>query len=294
MTGARSERPMQPRRSLIFTPGVRPEMYPKALRTGADIVTIDLEDAIAPGDKDTARERTLALFADPPPAKGVEPIVRVNSLRSPEGLKDILAILDTETPPPAIMLPKVASPEEVLWADDLLSGSHAGIRFHVIIETCDGLDRAYEIARACDRIDSLLFGAADMAAELRVPLAWEPLLYARSRVVHAAARAMIDAIDVPWLDLDDMEGMEREATAAAALGFTGKGAIHPKQIPVLNRCFGADPEAVAQAKRVIGAFEANPDGLLVVDGKLIEKPVLRSMYRLVALADRAAEQGENR
>ncbi|MBL28920.1 MAG: CoA ester lyase [Rhodospirillaceae bacterium] len=283
---------MQPRRSLIFTPGVRPEMYPKALRTGADIVTIDLEDAIAPGDKDTARERTLALFVDPPATGGVEPIVRVNSLRSPEGLKDILAILATETPPPAIMLPKVTSPEEVLWADDLLTGVHAAIRFHVIIETCDGLDRAYEIARASDRIDSLLFGAADMAAELRVPLQWEPLLYARSRVVHAAARAMIDVIDVPWLDLDDMDGMEREAKAAAALGFTGKGAIHPKQIPALNRCFGADPDAVAQAKRVIGAFEANPDGLLVVDGKLIEKPVLRSMYRLVALAERAAEQGE--
>jgi len=281
---------IQPRRSLIFVPGIRPEMFAKALSSGADIVTIDLEDAIAPGDKDEARRRTLELFRDPPRAEGVEAIVRINSLRSPEGLKDVLAILESDTPPPALMLPKVTSPEEVGWAADLLSGSHGHIRFHVIIETCDGLERCYPIAEASPRIDSLLFGAADMAAELRVPMHWESLQYARSRLVHAAAKAMIDAIDVPFLDLEDKDGLEWEAKAAAALGFTGKGAIHPRQIPVINRCFGPDPAMVEQARRVIAAFEADPDGLLVVDGKLIEKPVLRSMYRLVAIAERTRSE----
>lgn len=277
--------PFQPRRSLIFAPGNRPEMFPKALTTGADIVCIDLEDAIAPQHKDEAREKTMALFETPQAADGVERIVRVNCTRTPEGLRDLTAILETDTPPPAIMLPKVKSPDEVRAIDELLTGSAAGIRLHVIIETNDGLNACYEIAQASPRIDSLLFGAVDMAAELRVPVAWEPLLYTRSRLVHAAAGAGIDLVDVPFLDLDDMAGLEQEAMACANLGFTGKGSIHPKQIKTINHAFSPSEKAVDQARRVIAAFAESDSGLVVVDNKLIEKPVLRSMQRIVAIAD---------
>ena len=180
---------VQPRRSLIFTPGNRPDMFPKALRTGADIVTIDLEDAIAPQHKDEARDKTLALFADLPDTGGVECIVRVNTLRSADGLKDLSAIIAADAPPPAIMLPKVKSAEEIELLDELLIDNCATIRFHVIIETNDGLDRCYAIAQSSARIDSLLFGAVDMAAELRVAPVWEPLFRARSQLVHAAAGA---------------------------------------------------------------------------------------------------------
>jgi (S)-citramalyl-CoA lyase len=112
------------------------------------------------------------------------------------------------------------------------------------------------------------------------------LLYARSRVVHAAATASLDLIDVPYLDLDDTAGFEAAARAAADLGMTGKAAIHPKQIAFLNETFTPSAEAIAHARKVIDAFEAANSGLVVVDGKLIEKPVLRAMYRIVAIAER--------
>ena len=214
--------------------------------------------------------------------------MRINCLRTPEGLRDVLAILDSETPPPALMLTKVKTPDEVRLLDELLTGSHGHIRFHVIIETNDGLDAAYEIARASPRIDSLLFGAVDMAAELRTEVNWETLLYTRSRLVHAAAGADVDLIDVPFLDLEDQAGLEAEAKACAALGFTGKAAIHPKQIPVVNAVFSPSAEDLDRARRIIDAFETGNSGLVVIDGKLIEKPVLRSMHRMVAIAERIA------
>ena len=277
----------QPRRSLIFVPGNKPEMFPKALATGADIVCIDLEDAIAPPHKAEARGKTLALFEAPDPGRhGVECVVRVNCLRSPEGIADVHALLERRPGPPALMMPKVKTPDEVRLLDDLLSSRALPTRLHVIIETNDGLAACYEIARASARIDALLFGAVDMAAELRTRVSWETLLYTRSRLVHAAAGAGIDLIDVPFLDLNDGEGLRREAEACAVLGFTGKGAIHPKQIAAINAAFSPTPEAVERARRVIRAFEESDSGLVVVDGTLIEKPVLRTMYRIVAIAER--------
>lgn len=128
---------------------------------------------------------------------------------------------------------------------------------------------------------SLLFGAVDMSAELRCQNAWKPLLYARSRVVHAAAAAGVDVLDVPWLDLNDEAGLAREA-AAAALGFGGKAAIHPKQLAAIHAAFTPSAEMVARAQRIVAAFEASASGLVVIDGKLIELPVVRAMVRLLA------------
>lgn len=287
-----SERTIRPRRSLIFAPGNRPEMIPKALATGADIVTVDLEDAIAPDDKVAARQRTLAWFGENDDFGAVEPIVRINCLRSLEGLADLQAIIESAQPPPALMLPKVKSPDEVRVHEELLAGAARPIRLHVIIETNEGLDACVDIARSSDLVDSLLFGGVDMAAELRVEPTWNALLHARSRVVHAAASAGVDAIDVPFLDLNDMEGMEREAQACAGIGFTGKGAIHPKQIPALNRCFSPSAEAIERARRVVAEFDNAGSGLVVIDGKLIEKPVLRSMHRILAISQRM-ERGQS-
>lgn len=278
--------PIVPRRSFIFAPGLKPEMYPKALASGADIVCVELEDGIAPKDKDAARANALALFAEPQADGNVERIVRVNCLRSAFGIKDVQAVLNTDTPPPALMLPKVMTPDEVIWLDDLLTERGHETRLHIIIETNAGLEAAHDIARSSPRIDALFFGGVDMAAELRCQNAWEPLLYARSRVVHAAAGVGIDAIDVPFLDLEDPHGMTREAELVRDLGFSGKGAIHPKQIAILNDVFTPSTEKVAHAKRVTAAFAEADTGLVVIDGKLIEKPVLREMQRILAVAAR--------
>ena len=280
------ERNVCPRRSFIFTPGLRPEMYPKALATGADIVCVELEDGIAPKDKAAARANAMKLFENPQADDGVERIVRINSLREAFGMADIHAVLAADTPPPGLMMPKVRSPDEVVLLDDLLTERGHETRLHVIIETNAGLEAAYDIAHSSPRIDALFFGGVDMAAELRCENAWEPLLYARSRVVHAAASAGLDAIDVPYLDLEDPDGMERAAIQARDLGFSGKGAVHPRQIAALNAVFTPSPERIARARRIIAGFEAADTGLVVIDGKLIEKPVLREMHRIVAIAER--------
>ena len=281
-----SERTVRPRRSFIFTPGLKPEMYPKALACGTDIVCVELEDGIAPKDKAEARKNALALFEQPQADDGVERIVRINSMREQFGIEDVQAVLATETPPPALMMPKIKSPEEVVMLDTLLSEAGHATRLHVIIETNAGLEAAYEIAHCSDRIDAMFFGGVDMAAELRCENAWEPLLYARSRVVHAAASAGLDVIDVPYLDLEDPEGMRIAAQQAKALGFSGKGSIHPKQIAALNEVFTPSSDEIARAKRITSTFEEADTGLVVIDGKLIEKPVLREMYRILAIAER--------
>ncbi len=279
----------RPRRSFIFTPGLKPEMFPKALASGADIVCVELEDGIAPKHKPEARKHALALFETPQADDGVERIVRINCMREQFGVEDVQAILATDTPPPALMMPKVRTPDEVVVLDNLLAERGHDTRLHIIIETNAGLEACYQIAHCSSRIDAMFFGGIDMAAELRCENAWEPLLYARSRVVHAAASAGLDVIDVPYLDLDDHGGMVVAAEQARALGFCGKGSIHPKQIAALNDVFTPGEDEIARARRIIETFDEADTGLVVIDGKLIEKPVLRDMHRVVAIADRIAE-----
>ena len=113
-----------------------------------------------------------------------------------------------------------------------------------------------------------------------------PRSLARSRVVHASAAAGLDVVDVPFLDLDDPEGMRVEAEKVRDLGFSGKGSVHPKQIAALNEVFTPSDAQIGRARRIINAFEKADTGLIVIDGKLIEKPVMREMYRIAAIADR--------
>ena len=282
-----TESNIRPRRSFLFVPGTGPELFPKALRAKPDIICIDLEDAVAPQHKDSARQATLDLFRQlPEGSDACELLVRINSLRSHDGLADLLAILDSDSPPPGLMLPKVKTPDEIVQLDELLTSANSTLRLQVIIETNQGLDACHEIAQTSARIDSLLFGAVDMAAELRVAPVWNALLYARSRLVHAAAGAGIDLIDVPFLDLNDMDGLVQEAKRSAELGFTGKGAIHPRQLPVIERCFSPSEEQIHYARQVVQAFADAGTGLVLIDGKLIEKPVLRSMHRILAIANK--------
>lgn len=286
MTASESANSIRPRRTFIFSPGLNPDLFPKALATGTDIVCVELEDGVAPKDKDLARERAMALFAEAQADDGVERVVRINSVRERVGMADIEAVLATDSPPPVLMLPKVRTPDEVVLVDELLTERGHRTELQVIIETNQGLEAAYEIAHCSSRINALFFGGVDMAAELRCRNAWEPLLYARSRIVHAAASAGLDVIDVPYLDLEDLDGMVVAAEQAKELGFSGKGAIHPKQIQALNEVFTPSADEIARARHVIDTFEQADTGLVVIDGKLIEKPVLREMYRVLAIADR--------
>ncbi len=281
-----TEHVVRPRRSLLFVPALRPDRYWKALDAGADIVCVDMEDAVARPRKDEGRALALPLFEQASHPR-VERMARINALSTPEGLKDLTAIIESKSPPPSIMIPKIRSAEEVQLLDSLLAtGAAREIRYCVIIETNQALERAVEIARASPRIDSMILGAVDMSADLRCRKAWEPLLYARSRLVHAAASAGIDLLDVPYLNLDDPEGLREEAMRCAALGFTGKASIHPSQLSAIHAAFTPDAATIEKARRVCAAFEADQTGLVVVDGELIELPVVRSMYRVLAIAER--------
>jgi (S)-citramalyl-CoA lyase len=275
--------PIQPRRNLLFVPGTRPDRFAKALAAGPDMITVDLEDAVIPAHKDEARARSMPLF-DLARADGIERVVRINGVRTPFGLKDLLAIVEHPTPPDGVMLPKVESADEVRIVDALLQRAARPVGLHVIIESNAGLEQALAIANACSSIRSLLFGAVDMAAELGAAMDFTSMLYARSRVVHAAASCGLGAIDVPYLDLEDEAGLAEECRRVRDLGFTGKAAIHPKQLGPINAAFTPDADQIAYARKVIEAFETAPDGLVVVDGKLIELPVVRSARRTLAIA----------
>ena len=272
------------RRSFIFTPGLKPEMFPKAIASGADMVCIELEDGIAIKDKNEARKNTIEALETLEVRSGVELVVRVNCQRTKFGLLDLEAFISAKTKVKAIMLPKVKTPDEIAFIDDLLTDCGLDTDLHVIMETNEALESIYEIANASKRIVALYFGGVDMAAELRVPNEYKNLIYARSKLVHAGASVGVDVIDVPYLDLDDMDGMKKEAELVRDLGFTGKGSIHPKQINMLNEIFTPSKEEIVKAKRIVDQFNASNTGLVVIDGKLIEKPVLREMQRKILIA----------
>ena len=253
-----------------------------------------MEDAVALPRKDEGRTLTLPLFEQPSHAH-VEKMVRINSIQTLHGLKDLQALIGPQAPPLSIMIPKVKSAEEVQLIETLLSAGPAReIRFCVIIETNQGLERAIEIAKSSPRIDSMILGAVDMSADLRCQKAWEPLLYTRSRLVHAAASAGIDLLDVPYLNLDDPAGSPPRRRRASAWGSPARPSIHPNQIPIINAAFTPDAATIEKARKVCAAFEADTTGLVVVDGELIELPVVRSFYRVLAIADKLGVTGSPR
>ena len=283
------EKNVRPRRSLLFVPALRPDRFVKALEAGADIVCVDMEDATPRDRKDEGRALALPLFKNMTHPH-IEWMLRINGLSTADGLKDLTAIIESDALPPAIMVPKVRSAEEIQLLDQLLIGRASAIRYCIIIETNDGLERVMDIARASPRIDSLIMGGVDMSADLRCAKEWEPLLYARSRIVHAAASAGIDLLDVPYLNLEDEAGLLEETLRCAKLGCTGKASIHPKQIAIINEAFSPSAAVIEKAKKVCAAFENEKSGLVVIDGELIELPVVRTSYRILAIAERLAKR----
>ena len=273
---------IQKRRSFIFCPGNKPDMIPKALSSGADMVCIDLEDAIIPEHKDISRSSTIRAFEDISVPNGVETLIRINDVNSKDGKEDIKAILESVNTASGLMLPKIQNVNEIIDLEKQIKLANKNLNLHIIIETNKALENAWLIAQSSPLIKSLLFGGVDMSADLGCNGDWMSLLYARSRVVHAAAGAGIDSIDVPFLDLEDMEGMMQEAQKSKNLGFSGKGSIHPKQIASLNKVFTPSESEIEYANKVIKAFNEAADGLVVVDGKLIEKPVLRTALKTIA------------
>lgn len=271
------------RRSLLFVPAVRPDRYPKALATGADAVCIDLEDGVAFGAKEEARERAIALLAAREPA-AAEVSLRINDPGTDFGRADLAALADSGVRPDALMLPKVAGAGAIAQVEAALG---AALPLIVQIETAAGLLAAAESAAASPNVAAVFFGAIDLSADVGCAVEWEALLYARSRVVLAAGAAGVAAIDSPFMDVPAVDALAEESRRARRLGFTGKAAIHPTQVQAIQRAFSPAPDEVAWARKVVAAYEDQQGGVLLVDGRLVERPVIRAARRRLEIAARS-------
>ena len=263
---------------ILFAPGHKPDLFAKAIASGAPGIVIDLEDAVAPERKDETRALVRDWFtrrSSVPARVGV----RFNHPATRFGLRDMAAFFDDGPMPDFIMLPKVESAIEAQLAHRL-SG---GVPLICTIESALGLSRAFEIAAAAPSIAALGFGGADLASDLRAAMEWEPLAAARSTVVQAAAAAGVGALDVPWLQLDDDSGLEVESRRARAFGFTGKFAIHPRFVERTIDCFMPSEAETEHARGALAVAEAAGGAAVAYRGKMIDEAILRSARRIVAL-----------
>ena len=267
-------------RSWLFTPGTRPDRFDKAAASGADVSIIDLEDAVAPADKAKARQTALAHLAQPAVGSCVRAL-RMNGLDTRFGLADLQAFLDSSACPDFLVLPKTESAAHLHILDRLLAEAGKATRLVALIESAHGLAAAAAIAAATPRLEALLFGAADMSADLGAQTAWAPLAYARAQLVAACALTGVLAIDSPFFDVKDHDGLTQETSQAIALGFTGKAAIHPNQIAAINAALTPRPEEVAKARAILAE---NAKGVGVVQGQMVDEAVARKARRILVAA----------
>ena len=265
-------------RSWLFTPATRPERFAKAAAVGADVLIVDLEDSVAPADKARARETALGQIAS---SRDVRTALRVNGLDTREGIDDLHALLASQVAPGFVVLPKTESAAHVSILERLLRESRKSCAIVATVESVRGLDAVDAIARATPSLAAVMFGAADMAADLGAEPSWEPLLDARSLIVAACAHAGVLSIDAPFFDIHDASGLEAAIARSRALGFVAKAAIHPVQIEPIRRAFTPTPDAIARARAILSANRA---GVGVGDGQMIDEAIARQARRTLAAA----------
>jgi citrate lyase subunit beta/citryl-CoA lyase len=286
-----------PRRSVLFTPGDRPEMMRKAPRAGSDVVVFDLEDAVAPDRKAEAREAVRSVLTDPEFAPNCEVCVRVNPTGN-AAEDDLAGLFDGDADAvretlDAVMLPKTESADDAETLADLLTERDAEVHVLALVETAAGILAASDVASLPD-VDALVFGAEDLAADLGATRTAEgtEVLHAREHVVLAASAADVDALDTVYTDIEDTDGLAVETEFAIELGYDGKMAIHPAQVEPINEAFTPDPERVEWAEKVLDAkaeADAEGRGVFRVDGEMIDAPLISQAERVLAYA-RAADE----
>lgn len=278
-------------------------MFEKGAQCGADLVFLDLEDAVPVAFKEEARARAIAALNDIDWGRTIRAI-RINGLDTQWCHDDVVDVvtnagqnLDT------IIIPKARRARDVWWVDVLLTqlesklGLDKRIRLEVLIEEVEGLANAEEIAAASPRLDALIFGVGDFSLSqgARVDTNFVPLgeypgefwAYARNKVIVAARIAGIDAIDAPYPDYRDLAGYERDARRASLLGYTGKWAIHPDQVPIANEVYAPTADEIARAEANLAAYreaEANGRGAVGVKGVLVDAAHVKQAEQTLARA----------
>lgn len=295
---------MRLRRSELSTPGSNERMMEKAAASAADLVFLDLEDAVAPAEKVGARAKIVSALRAHDWGRKTR-AVRINNVETEWAFEDVIHIVeDAGDVLDIIIIPKVKLAEDVRWVDTLLTQTELKHRrerrigLEVLIEEVEAMVNVEEIARSTPRLEALIFGLGDYSASQGVRVdavggiskdypgdVWH---YARNKVVIAAKAAGIEAVDGPFADFKDEEGYRRECMRAAVLGFTGKWAIHPSQVGIANEVFSPTERQVERARKMIAAYEeAERQGLgaVAVDGVMVDAASARLMKNVTVKAD---------
>jgi citrate lyase subunit beta/citryl-CoA lyase len=287
---------MELRRSWMFVPGHRQRMIDKALGLNADAIMLDIEDGVAPDEKDAARKNIGESLGREKAAGSPARYVRINAIGHARMDADLQAVLRPGLE--GLVCPKVDTVDEVKTVDELLNDGEpknklqrGSIKLLIAIESPRGLLHAPAIAAASPRIAGLLFGAEDFGREIGLPAVREgearDLIYARSALVVAAASAHVQAIDGVWVDLNDGAGLFGFARQSRRLGFSGMSCIHPSQIDPINATFSPTAEEIDYCQKVLRAFEdanARGDGSISFGGQLIDRPIVERARRSIEMA----------
>ena len=307
-----ASRPPRARRSELSTPATSPKMIAKAAASAADLVFLDLEDAVAPSAKDIARTNAARALRELDWGRTTR-AVRINEVASHWCHDDVVEIVGTAgVHVDVLIVPKIKAPRDVWYVDTLLTQletTHGlpvgGIGLEVLIEEVEALARVDEIAACCPRLEALILGVGDLSASQGMRSAhvgsggaasypgdvWH---YARTRMIVAARVNGLDPIDGPYGDFRDADGYRQQALWASELGAVGKWAIHPSQIEIANAVFAPTAEEVAHARRVVDvvrAAEAEGEGAAAVDGTMVDAATAR-IFELV-LERAALVEGAN-
>ncbi|MFB6222358.1 MAG: CoA ester lyase [Haloarcula sp.] len=270
------------RRSILFSPGDDAEKLRKAVESQADVIVYDLEDAVVPDAKPAARETVRETLTDVLPAS-CEVCVRVNPVGS--GAADDLATVLDGRAPDSVMLPKTRDASDVRSLESLLESHGVDCPVLALVESAAGVLHAEGIAAAA-ATDALVFGAEDLAGDIGATrtASGREVNHARQHVVLAARAAGVSPIDTHYPEFDDLDGLRAESREAVELGYAGKLAIHPAQVPVINEAFTPAKERVAWARRVLDARDASDGGVFVVDGEMIDAPQIKQAIRIAERA----------
>ena len=291
-------------RSWMFVPGNKQRMIEKSLGVAVDAVMMDIEDGVAPAEKDTARkqiaaclDQVAAQLKSGKPLRTPARFVRINAVGH-ERSRDDLAIV-VRPGLEGLVVPKVETSEQVKSVSQTLDQrelelglTQGTVRILAALESPKGLFNAYAIATASPRVIGLLFGAEDFSRELSLPLRREgearDLIYARSALVTAAACAHVQAVDGVWPDLQDTEGLKVFALQSRRLGFSGISIIHPAQVEIANAAFTPAADEVDYAQRVLKAFDearARGEGAVAFGGQLLDLPIVDRARQTLELAE---------
>ena len=281
------------RRSMLFLPGNSPNILLNADFLGSDSIILDLEDAVAPTEKDAAR--ILVRNAITSLGYTREVIVRINPVESPYWQKDLREIIPVK--PDMIMPTKVGCAADVKVVSDYITQlekefgmEEGGVKMIPLIETAMGVENAYEIASADPRVTAIFLGGEDFTADMRCKRTKEgtEIFYARSRMVLAARAAGVDVYDTPWTDVEDYDGLIEDAKFAKSLGFTGKSSISPRHIPFINEVFSPTEEEIQYARDVFDCIEkakAEGKGVVSQHGKMIDAPIVARARQVLEAAE---------